>query len=274
MELDTTHRPAMRILNHAARTYDALSKNATHNFAASHALSLYAADAVYSFIPKNACSTLRLSLALANGCISSTEDFNWIHQNNRTFQTSLSALVTASYTFTILRCPYARLASVYLDKIVNRDLSAWNLYRLMKRTIPVEEFTFNRFITLLAEDRVRRGDIHWRPQVDFLVYKRYDDYFCLEQFSTAVKTLKEKIDFTVVDARPFTLHGISNLALIDEGDFSNTAPDEIRALKAAGKCPAPRRLYTKVLTGVVSQHYKEDIDMYVALFGKKDLMFS
>ena len=157
----------MRVLNYATQTYGPLPNNPDHRFASSYALQFYASNAIYTFIPKNACSTLRLSLAIANGCIESTADFNWIHQNNQTFRADLPSLITASYTFTVLRCPYARLASVYLDKIVGRDLDAWNLLDLLKREIEIEALTFERFILSLTRPPIRRGNIHWRPQVDF-----------------------------------------------------------------------------------------------------------
>ena len=77
--------PNRRLLRYASADIWALSQNAAHQGAARYALSLYALDAVYSFIPKNACSTLRYSLALANGVLSGPEQFNWIHTNNPTF---------------------------------------------------------------------------------------------------------------------------------------------------------------------------------------------
>ena len=46
-----------------------LSENAEHAFAERHALNVYKSNSIYSFIPKNACSTLRLSLAVANGVV-------------------------------------------------------------------------------------------------------------------------------------------------------------------------------------------------------------
>lgn len=264
----------MRVLNYSSQTYQPLSQNPVHQFAANHALRLYTSNTIYSFIPRNACSTLRLSLAIANGCIESPQDFNWIHQNNSTFIADLPSLATASYTFTILRCPYARLASTYLDKIVNRDREAWHFLDLLKRETNIQDLTFEKFINALIHLQVRKGKIHWRPQIDFLVYQQYGDYFCLEQFPTAITTLKEKINLDIVDARPLTRHGIDGLTIIHEGDFSNTPPYEIRTLKASGKCPAPKQLYTKALIDIVSQHYKDDIDLYTTLFGTENLMFS
>ena len=56
-----------RLFRYTRGNLQALVQNAAHQFAAQHALSIYAADAIYSFIPKNACSTMRYTLAIANG---------------------------------------------------------------------------------------------------------------------------------------------------------------------------------------------------------------
>ena len=262
-----------RILNYSANVYSALQKNSAHQFAAQHALCIYPSSAIYSFIPKNACSTLRLSLAITNGCIESTKDFNWIHNNNATFSADLKSLLTARYTFTVLRCPYARLASVYLDKIVDRNVQAWQIIELTQREFDAEDLTFNAFVHLLKRSSVLKSNKHWRPQTDFLVYKHYDDYFCLEKFSTAANTLNEKIGLSVVDARPLTKHGIDGLNLISKGDFSDTPPAEIRLMKAMGQCPKPSTLYTNRLIEIVREKYKADLELYVSLFGPKNLMF-
>ena len=78
-----------RVLKYASSNYEPLGKNKKHQFAAAHALNIYSSNTIYSFIPKNACTTMRLSLALENGCIQSIKDFNWIHRNNATFSASL-----------------------------------------------------------------------------------------------------------------------------------------------------------------------------------------
>jgi hypothetical protein len=100
--------PGSRLLRYTRGNLQVLAQNAAHQFASQHALSFYAADAVYSFIPKNACSTMRYTLALANGAISGPRHFNWIHTNNLTFRASLAELAKAKYTFVILRDPYRR----------------------------------------------------------------------------------------------------------------------------------------------------------------------
>src|SRR5689334_7241658 len=101
--------PHRRLLRYTRDNLQTLDANAAHQFAARYALSLHNCDPVYSFIPKNACSTMRYTIALANGAIVGPADFNWIHANNPTFRASLRELATAKYTFAILRDPYLRL---------------------------------------------------------------------------------------------------------------------------------------------------------------------
>jgi hypothetical protein len=239
-----------------------------------HALRIYSANAIYSFIPKNACSTLRVSLAIANGCIRDAKDFNWIHQNNDTFSADLASALTASYTFVVLRCPYARLASAYLDKIVGHYPDAWQLYELTLRKIEVSAMSFDFFVRQLHKKTIRKANIHWQPQVDFLLYEHYDDYFCLENFAEAAAVLENKINLPVVDARDLTKHGIGRFTLLGgQGEYARHTAFDIMRLKHAGHCPSPVSLYTEELVAIVKECYRADLELYTSLFGNKNLLF-
>ena len=209
-----------------------LPSDSGFQLARAHALKLYHPNAIYSFIPKNACSTLRLSVALQNDVIASPKDFNWIHNNNNTFSASLNDLIVANYTFVVLRCPYRRLASAYLDKIVERELDAWDLHRFLNRSFEVKDLTFLDFARYLKKQEVRKRNIHWRNQSDFLVYESYDDYFALETFKDAVKQLKKKINLKVVDARQLTKHGSDSYTLLtSKKSFAKKKPLKFLNLK-------------------------------------------
>lgn len=273
-----------------------LAKNKKHQFAQKQALSLYGSDAIYSFIPKNACSTLRLSLALANGCINQASDFEWIHTNNETFSADLATLSKARYTFVVLRDPYSRLASVYLDKIVGYEFEAGVLCRKLSGTKInrdeglfkkiknkmhhrksqgfIDALTFHDFVQLMKTPSTRNSNPHWRPQIDFLVYEDYDSWFCVEEFSKAMIALKRDVGLEVVDARNLTLHGTSGLKKLGDRDFSRTTALELRKIKEDGKCPLPSSLYNDELVQTVSVLYCEDISLYKAVFGGKNLMFT
>ncbi|MFK7975182.1 MAG: sulfotransferase family 2 domain-containing protein [Halioglobus sp.] len=262
-----------RLLRYSSSSYQSLRENKPHSFAQHHALNIYASDAVYSFIPKNACSTMRTSLAIANGAIRDSSDFNWIHQNNHTFTASLSELAKAKYTFTLLRCPFARLVSVYFDKFLDRNPVAWKYVDLHNRTIELEDITFEFFVKSLAKERIRNGDIHWMPQTSFLVYEHYDDYFALEEFSTATDVLREKIGLEVTDARPLTRHGRDGHKKLNKRKPYTLSPFELLVAKKSGAIPTLKAMYSEELVKVVKRAYKQDIALYKKEIGTKHLSF-
>ncbi|MDD4907417.1 MAG: sulfotransferase family 2 domain-containing protein [Methylobacter tundripaludum] len=263
-----------RQLNYSATSYSHLSRNPAHQVAAEHALRIYKSNAIYSFIPKNACTTLRVSLALANGCIADKSDFNWIHHNNDAFKADLPSLALADYTFVILRCPYARLASAYLDKMVEITPDTWSLYDALQRKIELDALTFRVFIKAITRPPLLHTNIHWRPQTDFLVYKEYDDYFNLENFAAAISVIENKTNMAIVDARNLTKHGIDRYTFLNDAHYADTPPDDIKALKKAGAIPNPALLYDDEIISRVKKNFKEDIALYTDLFGSANLMFS
>jgi len=269
-----SRQPMPRLLRYSSATYDNLRANPRHQLAQRHALNIYAADAIYSFIPKNACSTLRTSLAVANGCIRDSSDFNWIHQNNDTFAASLADLARAKYTFTVLRCPYARLLSVYLDKFLNRNPVAWRYLDLHRRAIDLEDVTFEFFVRSMRSERIRHGDIHWMPQASFLVYEDYDDWFAFEQLPAMVAELRSKIGFEVVDARPLTRHGRDHFRSVRRKEAYRVAPFELLRLKLQGGLPTARSMYSDEMAGWVRRAYREDIALYRKRLDPDQLMFT
>lgn len=261
-----------RLLRFSGNNFTTLKGNSAHQLAAKHALSIYRSKAVYSFIPKNACSTLRLTLAIENGCVRGPDDINWIHHNNETFAASLSELLTADYSFVILRDPFARLASLFLDKFVSFGPEAWDFFVQGRRKVPMAELTFRKFVSTLKP--IFRGNIHWRPQVDFLVYEEYDDYFCLEEFDAAIRKLKERIDLDVIDARPLTLHGLDHLKRLDDGkQYSDTPALDLAVLRRDGFVPQLSQMYDQDIIDIVSDLYEDDIRFYREKTGR-DVSYS
>jgi hypothetical protein len=262
-----------RLLRHARFSYASLDINSKHNFAAKHALRIYRSNSIYSFIPKNACSTMRLSLAIANCCIADVSDFNWVHQNNETFSADLEALIRADYTFVILRDPLARLASCYLDKFVAKEAPAWHFHTSIDRTLHPDDMSFAALVESLRAEPVRNADIHWRPQTDFLVYDRYDDYFAVEQFASAALTIKQKAGLDIVDARPLTKHGLDRFRLLPpDRDYSQTPAFDIAWLHRNGETPHPRSLYTQDLAETVATIYADDMSLYADKIGRPTMM--
>lgn len=250
-----------------------LSNNSRHNFALNHTLAIYESNAAYTFIPKNACSTLRYSIAKANGCVDNINSIDWIHPNNRTFSMTTESAFKADYTFIILRCPFSRLFSSFMDKLVNMDIQSWQYRNARGRTFHPHDLTFDWFIKDLDKAPNHLWDIHWRPQVDFMVYTQYDDVFRLEDFTFVKETLKNKIGLTLYDTRPYLNHETSSL----HSDPAIQSPSLMPALdllnlKRSGKIPDVSKMFTNELVTIVRKFYTKDIDIYLKYFPPSPLM--
>ncbi len=262
-----------RFFRYSSNSYMPLKNNPKHQLAQNHALNLYEKEAIYSFIPKNACSSLRTTLAYVNGCIKSKDDFNWIHKNNPTFTANLGELIRAKYTFTVLRCPFSRLVSVYLDKIVSRNTVAWQYTEILNRSVDINDITFSEFVKSMVKPAIRDANIHWRPQVDFLVYEEYDDYFALEDFKQLEISLKSRLDIDVIDARPLTKHGLDGYEYIEAKQLWDASPLELLNHKMQGRIPDPKEIYNEDLINIVMTVYQNDIKLYREKFGPNQLMY-
>lgn len=261
-----------RALRLSYRSYSALRTNQEHEFAARHALCLYRSNAIYTMIPKNGCSTLRLTVAIENGCLPSAEHADWIHDNNGTFRAGLRDLACADFTFVVLRCPFARLASAYLHKLVLRHDAA---KRWIAQSVGAERarrMSFREFVDFLAEPDMLSADIHWRPQVDFLVYERYDRYFGFERFGEVASELRRRLGVELVDARQWTRHGTDQFTLVDDATYADAPPETIAAMHRRGLCPSHAALYDASTHAAVSRLYADDISFYRETLGDGYLM--
>ena len=254
-----------RILKNARQQHLKVSENKLYNFSSNHLLSIYPIDAICTFIPKNACSTLRFSIAIANGFIRDIKDVQWIHNNNGTFRASQREASVASFTFVVLRCPYTRIASCFLDKIVDEIIS---FNDEMGNKV---NFNFYEFLLQVKSQNQSEREQHWRNQSDFLHYEKYDEYFSLELFSDAIKVL-DAHGFKVHDTRDSIKHGLSSLNNVD-GDFSKVKAIDIKKMKEEGSVPNYKSMFSKTEIELVEDIYKDDIDLYKSHFGEKNLLF-
>ncbi len=261
--IDTTED---RLFNFSSNSNADIRNNPPFQFAQKHALCLYAQNAIYSFIPKNGCTTLRASLAVANGFISgndiSNSNINWVHNNTYTFSASLEALICTKYRFTVLRCPYAKLVSLFLDKFVDKTPVAWNFYRQTSNIYDLNTITFTDFINHLHKyPHTINGDIHWRRQTDFLIYQDYDDYFDFSDFERITKTLENKLSLKIIDTRQITKHGKDQHEFISEKNYSTTSANELLNLKLSGKLPNNHSMLNDDLKTKIKAIYRADFDL-------------
>ncbi len=257
-----------------------LQNNGLHAFAHRRSLAIYGLGAVYTYIPKNACSTLRYSLAIHNGYLRRGDDPEWIHENNATFVADRRLLAEASYTFVVLRCPYRRLASAYLDKVVGASVLARVLVARSNRPEDLDAVTapdlhalsFAEFARICLSPPSGAVDSHWYPQVNCLVYEDYDDWFSMEAFDKASAALGQR-GFVVYDTRDRIPHSTAGLEKVD-GAFARVPAGEIYRMKQTGQAPTYEALYDAETRAVVRENYATDIELYREKIGPDGLMFA
>ena len=254
-----------RLLINARLKHVRVSENDLYTFSLSFALSIYPIDAICTYIPKNACSTLRYSIAVANGFLEDINDIEWIHSNNSTFISTQREVALAKYTFVVLRCPFRRVASVFLDKFVDRRL------KVQDTTGKKLSINFLEFLLIIKSQIRTDRNFHWRNQSDFLHYKKYDDYFALESFSKSIDSLNDH-GFQVHDTREVTKHSLFNLERVN-GDFSKVKDVDINKMKDKGIAPSYKSMFSNAEIELVKEIYSDDINLYKSHFGDKDLLF-
>ncbi len=248
--------------------------NHLHARARQHALMIYRPNALYSFIPKNACSTMRYSLAVENGFIDGPSQVNWIHQNNDTFIASNREAMEASFAFVILRCPFRRIYSAFMDKFVNMDVQSWELHRITQFAIHPHNFRFVDFVAMLHNPDILYLNAHWMPQSAFLLFKEYDAYYSVEAFDACAQDLQARIGLDVRDARTLTGHATSAFEKVDDGaDYARMSALDILGMKKEGKLPSERALFTDEMRAAVTTLYRQDIELYTSHFSAENLLF-
>ncbi len=262
-----------RTFNHAP-TDRPLETYPPHSFALQWTLSFYRQKTVATAIPKNGCSNLRFTAAVENGCAEGPDNIDWIHANNQTFMAGSGAeAAQAHYTFVVLRCPYARLVSAFMDKLVNMDIQSWRLRRQSGRRLHPHELTFRQFVNEIADTPRTDMDVHWRPQSDFLLFHEYDDYFNLENFAYAVEKIEARTGIKVIDTRSHLGHHAS---ATEDAEFGPRAADipalDLLVAKKAGHVPRPSDLFDSTIATRLRELYAQDVALYQSKFGKSPLI--
>lgn len=237
----------------------------------------------YTYIPKNGCTTLKKSLAVANG----TMDPNASpHGLEEPYLIQSIAPHLLSKRLIVLRNPFMRLVSAYLDKIAKPvEDFGWDVcFQIIKnqRQIPEEEIpqtinegntpTFREFVDFLSRRSDRELNEHWRSQCSFFTFEQYDEIFALE-------TLQEPwvascfAHIPLVTSRPHaTTHGRTIVKSLDDLGVPIQVCDVFggmlrRAMEDRSIVPATDLFFADahVLNKFCSR-YADDIVVYRSLF--------
>lgn len=245
-----------------------LPENEAHSFAQKHSLLHLKSNSCCTWIPKNSCSNLRYSIALSNGYLSGPQDIDWIHHNNETTIPTNHELLQADYSFVILRNPFKRLLSYFLDKLCSIPNNIFDGSYIYAHQLfpPASVTSFRDFVEFIWHNPdVLALEQHIRPQADFLVFKRYSDYYALENYEWLVQCLFKKIGFELIDVRDFnsisTSKGLEKTLDLN----SDSSVDQIIYYRKRGLYPDSLCMYTPDLIFKVYSIYKCDVMIYDAV---------
>lgn len=256
-----------------------------HRNISEFALFYESSNVSYSYIPKNACTTLKLSLGVHDGKLDPSVSPHGLER----------AFITHSYTphmnarrFIVFREPFGRIVSAYLDKITRPvEDFAWSVCADIMRNqrgIPAEEVaehvqngdtpSFAEFIRYLSVRPDESLNEHWRSQCAFYTFNWYDSVFPLESLDE--EWVKSKFgDVPLVTSRPHaTTYGRKKARNEAELGTTERASDlrgaALRTMMEERQVvPAPELLFEDPgLLRIFRRRYGDDIAVYHALFPK------
>jgi len=247
---------------------------------------------IYVAVAKNASTLLKANFALnssyrqayleARGAIHVFARGSMVSPINR------DAMLDADYfRFTLLRDPYRRLLSAYLQKFVRRwsDRAAYLKGTMIEETIrgaqamigigfdPVRSISFEEFVRYFATMDDIHSNPHWLPQYRFTGrdLSLYNHVGVVERLQATLDLLSERFGFVTESdvASDMRGGGTRHIAKYSEAEALE-APH--RALPQAldereENLPPPDQFYTPELRAIVAQRYAIDLANYEAVIG-------
>lgn len=181
-------------------------------------------------------------------------------------------ILSANYSFVVLRNPFKRLLSFFLDKICHITSTLPDgSYDAAKKLFQTDEKTsFAEFIdSIYHNPDIINFDLHTKPQCDFLIYNKYRKYYQFENYNKFQKDIFKKIGLKIVDIRDInTIHTTKGLEFSEA--FSPNMPiSEIRSLMESGGKPIPEKFFTNDMIRKIGAIYFADIMLYHNLFSSE-----
>ena len=246
-----------------------INNNDSHSIAKEKCLLHFASNSICTWIPKNGCSNLRFSIALANGFIDSKNDIGWIHNLHAPLIPTNKEILAADFSFVVLRNPFKRLLSFFLDKLCHTSLDPKDTsYQTAQQTFQIDDNTsFMDFVDLIYSipDLISL-DQHTKTQCDYLIYNHYKKYYQFEKYDIFCKSILSEIGLNIIDTRNINTIYTTKCLKFSQDFKANMPIRKIRSLMEQGLKPVPDEIYTNDMVRKVGTIYFADIILYHNLF--------
>ncbi len=229
--------------------------------------------AVYCSIPKNACTLFKTMMVEQSELVlpfqSSGENVHvFFDQNMQEVSASrlLNCLCSPAYfKFVVLRDPFKRLVSAYLDKIAKHatpEPFAQSVIKNVQSHLGIEEdleqsITFSQFVDYLVRTPDSSLNDHWRPQSNFVGNTPFDFIGRFEDLGNVINVIENK--FQIKIKQNVSSHRTKYGKYGDAEFFDNVYPQQLRMLDAL---PDFHHFYTKPIAQKISSRYDRDFQLY------------
>lgn len=209
----------------------------------------------YSYVPKNACTSLKRLFGEAEGWLAPDSPTAHV-MRPRWWLSGMARYPLVDERVVVLRDPVDRVLSGYLEKFLRRDDPVAAKALAGGLDGPGDDVTFADLVGYLVRTRDRHLDEHWRPQRDFL----------LGSYSRVVRFEHLAEDTGFLAERGLVLGRRSRATstlLADVGTgWGRRGAARLRTLRRRdGVLPSRASMVDDELAGLLRERYAEDVEL-------------